>query len=64
MADRPRGYGLTAELEAKKAMKYDHDLTRDAFMWIEDVIGESLKKYPESSKDVTEILKDGVLLCK
>ncbi|KAK2142835.1 hypothetical protein LSH36_908g01053 [Paralvinella palmiformis] len=43
MANRPRGYGLTAEIKNKMASKYDEDMEREARDWMEAVVGEPLK---------------------
>lgn len=58
MASRPKGYGMTAELNAKKDAKYDPELEAKAQDWIEKVTGE---KFPGTFHDS---LKDGVILCK
>ncbi|RDD37004.1 Muscle-specific protein 20 [Trichoplax sp. H2] len=58
MASRPKGFGLTAELEAKKDTKFDPNLEKDVLKWIGDVIGE------EVLEDTHTALKDGVRLCK
>merc|ERR1712033_64782 len=72
MANRPKGFGMTAELANKKAAKYDAQLAGDAITWMCEVLkdaGEepgklsSLGSNP-SSADVASTLKDGTLLCK
>ncbi|XP_003389350.2 PREDICTED: rac guanine nucleotide exchange factor B-like [Amphimedon queenslandica] len=62
MAVRPKGYGLTAELNAKKDSKFDINLAQDAFLWIEELLGEPIT-VPEEPEKVKEILKDGIILC-
>ncbi|XP_065906338.1 muscle-specific protein 20-like [Dysidea avara] len=59
MADRPKGYGMTAELADKKAAKRDPELEAQAIEWMQAVTEEP---FPT---DVTfeEALKDGVYLC-
>lgn len=42
MANRPRGYGLTAEIKNKMAAKYDLEKEHEARIWIESVLGEPL----------------------
>jgi len=37
MANRPIGYGMTAELARKNAAKFEPDLANDALDWIRDV---------------------------
>jgi len=64
MSTRPRGFGLTAELQHKQAAKYDVEKEKDARAWIEGVTGVQL-----SDQDLGEVhfhnsLKDGVVLCK
>lgn len=58
MASRPKGYGMTAELERKKAAKHDPELERQARQWIEAVTGERI------GPDFQEGLKSGEILCK
>ena len=76
MAVRPKGYGLTAELNAKVFKcsaclviiflqidkKFDINLAQDAFLWIEELLGEPIT-VPEEPEKVKEILKDGIILC-
>lgn len=59
MAERPKGYGMTAELREKTDAKYDPELERQARDWLEKVVGEP---FPDGS--FHEALKDGVYLCK
>ena len=42
MAERPEGYGFTAELEAKMSGKYDPELEKDVREWMGAVTGEPL----------------------
>ena len=70
MANRPKGYGMTAELANKKNAKFDPDLATEAFQWIADVLEDggysedAAKLGPvNSQKDVQNPLKDGVILC-
>lgn len=76
MANRPIGYGLTAELARKNAAKFDPDLANDALDWMRDVfehceeeMSEGVEQFMhldevQSEQHVQEILRDGVLLCK
>ena len=72
MANRPRGYGLSAELARKKAEKFDADVSSDCMYWIRDVLvdggynNEAAKIITEvrSEKDIVASLKDGQILCK
>ncbi|XP_002158860.1 myophilin [Hydra vulgaris] len=72
MATRPKGFGMTAELAAKKAAKFDLHLANEAFDWIKEVLrfagGEGAALADtiepiEKDKDVQTYLKDGVILC-
>ena len=45
MANRPKGYGMTAELNNKKAAKYDNDQAVEAIAWVSSINGESLVGY-------------------
>ena len=59
MADRPKGYGMTAELKDKQDAKYDHTLEANAREWLESVAEEKM-----APGNLHEALKDGVFLCK
>ena len=59
MAERPKGFGYTAELEERKIAKYDVERERKAQRWLQALVGES---FPSGS--FQEALKDGVFLCK
>lgn len=71
MANRPKGFGMTAELAKKKSAKFDAGLANECFEWIAavlkgnradgDVIGRL--KEVQVEKDVHVALKDGVVLC-
>lgn len=72
MAARPKGFGLTAELDRKKAAKFDPERADEAMEWIKAVLqnkgGEhsaliSTIKPIQEMGDVQTILKDGVILC-
>ncbi len=60
MADRPTGYGMTAELKMKQAGKHDTGLETQAKTWLQQVA----KEEPFPSGSFHEALKDGVYLCK
>eukprot|EP00927_Polykrikos_kofoidii_P066953 TRINITY_DN62507_c0_g1_i1.p1 TRINITY_DN62507_c0_g1~~TRINITY_DN62507_c0_g1_i1.p1 ORF type:complete len:261 (+),score=44.53 TRINITY_DN62507_c0_g1_i1:61-843(+) len=64
MASRPRGFGLTAELNNKKATKWDEASAADAAGWIEAVLGSKLLGSISDSETFREKLKDGTILCK
>ena len=63
MEERPKGYGMTAELNAKKEEKYDADLANETFQWIEAVVEEPVS-FDGQSDSVVILLKDGQILCK
>jgi len=72
MANRPKGYGMTAELAKKKAAKFDADLANEAFGWMVEVLEQgqvdadliSQLKEVSTEKDVQLPLKNGVILCQ
>ena len=64
MADRPQGYGLTAEVKGKMASKYDPQREREAREWIEAVLHERVFGGASGADAVHEKLKDGIILCK
>jgi len=73
MANRAKGFGLSAEIKNKIASKYDLELERQAREWIEEVTGEQIfnhEEYPwvddvsTSSKNFHSLLKDGKILCR
>jgi hypothetical protein len=65
MAERPKGFGMTAELQEKKAAKYDSTLAAEAVEWMQRLTGQEL---PEGTGNtmtsIQEALKDGVYLCQ
>lgn len=64
MADRPEGYGFTAEVKGKLNSKYNLNREKEALNWIEAVLGERLFGGVQGADAVHEKLKDGVILCK
>ncbi|CAI9734874.1 calponin-1-like [Octopus vulgaris] len=67
MANRPRGFGLSADITRKMKKKYDVELEQQARVWIEGVIGEQLgedSSVPLGETGFHQQLKDGVILCK
>jgi len=69
MANRPRGFGLTAEVKSKMAAKYDVEQEQEARLWMEAVTGEPLNPEADSSVPLGldafhAALKDGSYLCK
>lgn len=72
MANRPKGYGMTAELANKKAAKFDSALAGEAFQWMAEVLRTGSPESAEladqlgvvsAQKDVQAPLKNGVILC-
>ena len=64
-ANRPMGYGLTAELELKKQEKYDAGMEQSSLAWIEAVLDKpGLFDDISGQKAVQEFLKDGLILCE
>jgi len=71
MANRPKGFGMTAELAKKKSAKFDSGLANECFEWIVTVLkgnradGDIVNRLKEvqTEKDVHVALKDGVVLC-
>lgn len=59
MANRPEGYGFTAEIKSKQAAKHDPERERQARNWLQAVTGE-----PFPAGTFHEALKNGVYLCK
>jgi len=72
MANRPKGFGLTAELQRKKEAKFDAELSEEVFEWMREVFEDAgdtastdtLPRHIQSSADVHKALKDGIILCK
>jgi len=70
MAARPKGFGLTAELDRKKAAKFDVERANEAVSWVQAILeskGEhsdlvSTLKPVQESGDITTMFKDGVIL--
>ena len=69
MANRPRGYGLTAEVKGKMAAKYEIEKEQEARVWMEALVGEPLDADASPSQPLGPdafyaALKDGKFLCK
>ena len=69
MANRPKGYGLTAEIKNKIASKYDLHQEQEARIWIEAVLEEPLVEgadpdEPLGPEQFQVALKDGIILCR
>merc|ERR1712080_795673 len=70
MANKPRGFGLTAELAKKKAEKFDAGRSNEAMEWLVAVLeygepGSTAGPMEVSTmEDVQKHLKDGSVLCK
>ena len=61
MAERPKGYGMTAELNKKKVAKYDPQLEAKVRKWMMDIVGKPIS---QGANAFHESLKDGTYLCK
>jgi hypothetical protein len=57
---RGGGFGLDAELERQKQLRYDHGAEAEAREWITAVTGER----PRAGQGFSEWLRDGTVLCK
>lgn len=70
--NKPRGFGLTAELEKKKAGKFDADRANEAIAWLKEVLKFADSADPDietlveiaTMDDVMRVLKDGRVLAK
>lgn len=62
MASRPKGFGMTAELQRKKEGKYDPELEVQIRDWINQVLGGQVLKPEADQKDFHETLKSGEIL--
>jgi len=72
MASRPKGFGMTADLERKKAAKFSTERADEAVNWIKAILQSKESEYSgqiatlkpvEESGDVVTMFKDGVILC-
>ena len=62
MANRPKGFGMTAELANKKAAKFDPDLSQEAIDWLRLVLEDDgrddlANKLPKSVRLIHQTLK-------
>jgi len=72
MSTKARGFGLTAELEKKKAGKFDADRANETLEWLKAVLEHADSSDPDiativevsAMADVAKVLKDGRVLCK
>jgi len=72
MSTKARGFGLTAELDKKKAGKFDPDRANEAICWLKEVLSFGDASDPDldslvevaTMEDVTKVLKDGRVLAK
>jgi len=70
--NKARGFGLTAELEKKKAGKFDADRANEAVDWLKEVLKFADAADPDietltpvaTMEDVARILRDGRVLAK
>ncbi|KXJ17072.1 Transgelin [Exaiptasia diaphana] len=64
MASRPKGFGMTAELQRKKDAKYDSELEAQARAWMDAVLGGNDMAGGPDQNDFHAKLTDGVILCR
>lgn len=64
MANRPVGFGYTAETTKKIDAKYDLESEQQAVEWINAVLGGSELGTVKGKDEVQLKLKDGIILCK
>merc|ERR1712034_44732 len=72
MANRQKGFGMTAELNKKKDAKFDPELTSECVQWMIYVLEDGgfaddaklLNPDIKVKEDLGHPLKDGVILCK
>jgi hypothetical protein len=64
MANRPRGFGMTAEIAGKLSAKYEPEKEAEAREWMEAIVGEPLANQDVGPIPFHESLKDGTYLCK
>ena len=67
MAERPRGYGFSAQVKGKIDAKFDPAMAVEALNWIRRINPETPGPFTSdtvTSALVQEKLKDGVVLCK
>jgi len=63
-ANRPKGYGFTADITKKIDSKYDSDLEAQAVEWICSLLPDSCNgAKPSGKEELHAWLKDGVVLC-
>jgi len=69
MSNRPKGYGLTAEVSAKMNAKYVNENEIEARQWMEQILGEPIAPGLDPNeacgpRDFARHLKDGTYLCR
>ncbi|XP_071953213.1 transgelin-3-like [Antedon mediterranea] len=64
MADRPKGYGLTAEVAEKIDSKYNVELARETGQWIDKLLIDTNIAISPEAAELHENLKDGTVLCR
>ena len=65
MANRQKGYGLTAQTRNKIDGKYDEDLALEAMQWIKQICPDANIDGTEREADqLHDKLKNGVVLCQ
>ena len=64
MACRPKGYGMTAEIEEQMNSKYDYNCEKEVLEWISYYVPDAELEGVTGPEEVQLKLKDGVTLCK
>merc|ERR1712212_1164849 len=64
MASRPKGFGLTAEMDRKMSTKYNLEEANQAADYILHYVSDAVKPEICDEDHLHEWLKDGIILCK
>jgi len=64
MAERPKGFGMSAEIADAIDGKYDENRAKEAMAWIMHFVPDAGLDGVSSSQDVHDKLKDGAILCR
>lgn len=64
MANRQKGYGLSAEVKSRLNSKYSKELAKEALDWIQSLVPELDLECSYEEDAVHAKLKDGQVLCK
>ncbi|XP_071953215.1 transgelin-2-like isoform X2 [Antedon mediterranea] len=64
MADRPKGFGFSAEVAAKMDSKYSVENASKAAKWIDALLKDTTIASSPEAGELHEKLKDGTVLCR